>query len=74
MKTTTTAVAVLFATILMTACGTKESAAPAEVAPAATAAPAEAPPAEATPPATTDAPANNEDAGQTSGDKVAPTP
>ena len=85
MKTTTTAVAVLFATILMTACGTKESAAPAEVAPAATAAPAEAAPAataapaeaapaEATPQATSETPPNNEDAGATSGDKVAPTP
>ena len=40
MKTITTAVAVLLATILMTACEKKESAAPAEAAPAA-AAPAE---------------------------------
>ena len=44
MKTITTAVAVLLATIFMTACGKKESAAPAEAAPAATAAPAEAAP------------------------------
>ena len=47
MKTITTAVAVLLASIFMTACGKKESAAPAEAAPAATAAPAEAAPAEA---------------------------
>ena len=49
MKTITTAVAVLLATIFMTACEKKESAAPAEAAPAATAAPAEASPAEAAP-------------------------
>ena len=55
MKTITTAVAVLLATILMTACGKKESAAPAEAAPAATAAPAEA----AAPAATPEAPAND---------------
>ncbi len=68
MKTITTAVAVLLASIFMTACAKKESAAPAEAAPAATAAPAEAAPAEAT----SEAPANNEDAPATSGDKVAP--
>ena len=45
MKTITTAFAVLLATIFMTACEKKESAAPAEAAPAATAAPAEAAPA-----------------------------
>jgi hypothetical protein len=69
MKTITTTVAMLFATIFMTACEKKEVAAPAEAAPAATAAPAEA-----TPPATSETPPNNEDAGATSGDKVAPTP
>ena len=63
MKTITTAVAVLLASIFMTACGKKESAAPVEAAPAATAAPAEAAPA---------APANDEDAPATGGDKVAP--
>ena len=67
MKTITTTVTVLLAAILMTACGKKESAAPAEAAPAATAAPAEAAPAAA--PA---AQANDEDASQTGGDKVAP--
>jgi len=67
MKTITTAVAVLLATILMTACEKKESAAPAEAAPPAAAAPAEAAPAAA--PA---AQANDEDASQTGGDKVAP--
>src|SRR5947207_15620051 len=67
MKTITMTVAVLLATLLMTACGKKESAAPAETAPAATAAPAEAAPA-----ATSAAPANDEDASQTGGDKVAP--
>jgi predicted small lipoprotein YifL len=67
MKTITTTVAVLLAAILMTACGKKESAAPAEAAPAATAAPAEAAPA-----ATPAAQANDEDASQTGGDKVAP--
>jgi hypothetical protein len=77
MKAITTAAALLFATILMTACGNKESAAPAEEAPAATAAPAEAAPAETAPAetapaATSEAPANDEDAGHTSGDKVAP--
>ena len=72
MKTTTTTVAVLLASIFMTACENKESAAPAETAPAATTAPAEtAAPAEAAP-AATEAPANDEDASQTSGDKVAP--
>ncbi len=69
MKTITTAVAVVLAAMLMTACEKKESEAPAE-APAAAAAPA-APAAEA-PAATSEAPANNEDASQTSGDKVAP--
>ena len=59
MKTITTTVAVLLAAILMTACGKKESAAPAEAAPAAT-------------PATPAAQANDEDASQTGGDKVAP--
>ncbi len=72
MKTITTAVAVLLATIFMTACGNKESAAPAEAAPAETAAPAEAAPAEAAPAATSEAPANTEDEPATSGDKVAP--
>jgi len=72
MKTTTMAVAVLLASIFMTACAKKESPAPAEAAPAATATPAEAAPAEAPPPATSETPANDEDAGQTSGDKVAP--
>ena len=67
MKSITMAVAMLLASIFMTACGNKESAAPAEVAPATTAAPAEAAPA-----ATSEAMANDEDAGQTSGDKVAP--
>ena len=67
MKTITTTVAVLLAAILMTACGKKESAAPAEAGPAATAAPAEAAPA-----ATPAAQANDEDASQTGGDKVAP--
>ena len=67
MKTITTAVAVLLATIFMTACAKKESAAPAEAAPAATAAPAEAAPA-----ATSEAPPNTEDAPATGGDKVAP--
>ena len=67
MKTITTAFAVLLATIFMTACGKKESAAPAETAPAATAAPAEAPP-----PATSETPANTEDSPATGGDKVAP--
>ena len=68
MKTITTTVTVLLAAILMTACGKKESAAPAEAAPAATAAPAEA----AAPAATPAAQANDEDASQTGGDKVAP--
>jgi hypothetical protein len=67
MKTITTAVAVLLASMFLTACQKKESAAPAEAAPAATAAPAETAPA-----ATSEAPANDEDASQTSGDKVAP--
>ena len=68
MKTITTAFAVLLATIFMTACEKKESAAPAETAPATTAAPAEAAP----PPATTETPANTEDSPATGGDKVAP--
>ena len=79
MRTITTAVGVLLATIFMTACGAKESTAPAEAAPAATTAPAEpapaateAAPAAEAPAATTEAPANNEDGSQTSGDKVAP--
>ena len=67
MKSMTMAVAMLLASIFMTACGNKESAAPAEAAPATTAAPAEAAPA-----GTSEAMANDEDAGQTSGDKVAP--
>ena len=66
MKTITTAFAVLLATIFMTGCAKKESAAPAEAAPATTAAPAEeAPPATAETPANPDSPA-------TGGDKVAP--
>ena len=75
MKTITTAVAVLLTSIFMTACGNKESAAPAEAPPAATTGPAEAAPADAAPAATSEAPAapeNDEDASQTSGDKVAP--
>ena len=72
MKTITTAFAALLATIFMTACEKKESAAPAEAAPAATAAPAEASPAVAPPPATSEAPANTEDSPATGGDKVAP--
>jgi len=68
MKTITTTVAVLLAAILMTACGKKESAAPAEAAPATTAAPAEMAP----PPATSETPANTEDSPATGGDKVAP--
>jgi hypothetical protein len=61
MKHVNTAIAVLAASLLMAACGPKETtAAPEAAAPAA----AEAPPA---------APANAEDASQTSGDKVAPT-
>jgi hypothetical protein len=72
MKTITTAVAVLLASIFMTACEKKESAAPAEAAPAATTAPAEAAPTEAAPAAPSETPPNDEDAGQTSGDKVAP--
>ena len=72
MKTITTAVAVLLASIIMTACGKNESAAPAEAATAVTPAPAEAAPAEAAPAATSEAPANDEDTGHTSGDKVAP--
>ena len=70
MKTITTTVAVLVASILMTACAKKEAAAPAEAAPTATA-PAAAP-AEAAPAATSEAPPNTEDAGQTSGDKISP--
>src|SRR5688572_16455208 len=69
MKTITTAVAVLVATIFMTACAKKDSPAPAEAAPVVVApavAPAEAAPAEAAPAA------NDEDGSQTSGDKVAP--
>jgi hypothetical protein len=66
MKTITTAVGALLATILMTACGNQESAAPAETAPAATSAPVPAP--AETAPAT----ANDEDGSQTSGDKVSP--
>ena len=69
MKTITTAVAVLLASIFMTACAKKESAAPAEAAPAAT---PKRPRQKRPPPATSEAPANDEDAGQTSGDKVAP--
>ena len=69
MKTITTAVAVLLASILMTACAKKEGEAPAETAPAATAAPAETAPA-----ATPEVPANTEDGSLTSGDKVAPKP
>jgi hypothetical protein len=69
MKTITTAAAVLLASIFMTACEKKESAAPAEAAPAATEAPAEAPPA-----ATSEAPANSVDSPATGGDKVAPKP
>ncbi len=67
MKTITTAVAVLLASIFMTACGKKESAAPVEAAPAATAAPAEAAPA-----ATPEASANEDESTHTGGDKVAP--
>jgi len=67
VKTITTAFAVLLATIFMTACGKKESAAPAETAPATTAAPAEAAPA-----ATSEAVPNTEDSTATGGDKVAP--
>ena len=67
MKTITTAVAVLLASIIMTACGNKESTAPAESAPAESVAPTEAAPA-----ATSEAPANTEDQPATSGDKVAP--
>ena len=73
MKTITTAVAVLLASIFMTACEKKESAAPAEAAPAATAAPAEAAPAEAAPAPTSEAPANTEDSPATGGDKVKPS-
>ena len=69
MKNMTTAVAVLLASIFMTACGKKESAAPAEAAPAATAAPAEAAPA-----AASEAPPNNVDATATGGDKVTSKP
>ena len=72
MKTITTTVTIVLASIFMTACAKKEeSAAPAEPAPAAMAAPA---PAEAAPAATPDAAANTEDGSQTSGDKVAPKP
>lgn len=67
MKTITTTVAVFLAAILMTACAKKETAPPAEATPAATTAPAEAAPA-----ATPAAQANDEDASQTGGDKVAP--
>lgn len=66
MKITTTAVAVLLASVLMTACAKKEEAPPAEAAPAATA------PAETAPAPTPDPAANTEDGSQTSGDKVAP--
>lgn len=71
-----TVVAALLASVFMAACAKKES--PPETAPAATEAPAPAPaeaaPAEATPAeaAPAAAPANDEDASQTSGDKVAP--
>jgi hypothetical protein len=71
MKTITTAVVVLLASMFMSACGKKESVAPAEAAPAVTPAPA---PAEAAPAATSEVPANDEDGSQTSGDKVAPKP
>lgn len=74
MKTITTAVAALLASILMTACGNKETTAPAEAAPAVTPAPAEAAPAEAAPAPTTEAPANTEDSPATGGDKVSPKP
>jgi hypothetical protein len=68
MKITTTAVAVLLASVLMTACAKKEEAPPAEMAPATEAAPA----AEMAPAATPDPSTNTEDGSQTSGDKVAP--
>ena len=71
MKTITTAVGVLLATMFMTACGNKESAAPPEAAPATTSAPVPTP-AEAAP--ATAPPANNEDGPATSGDKVSPKP
>jgi hypothetical protein len=76
MKITTAAVAVLLASIFVTACE-KKDAAPAEAAPVATAPaaesapPADAAPAEAAPAA---APETNPDAPATGGDKVAPTP
>jgi hypothetical protein len=69
MKTITTTVTVLLATMFMTACAKKDSPAPAEAAPVVVApavAPAETAPAEAVPAA------NNEDGSQTSGDKVTP--
>jgi hypothetical protein len=69
VKTITAAVAVLLASIVMTACAKKESAAPVEAAPEATSAPAEAPPAEAAPAAV---PADEEEGPHTSGDKVKP--
>jgi hypothetical protein len=67
MRISTTAVAVLLASVWMTACAKKEEAPAAEVAPAATMAPAETAPA-----ATPDPAANTEDGSQTSGDKVSP--
>jgi outer membrane lipoprotein-sorting protein len=69
MKTITMAVAVLVASMFMSACGKKETVAPAETAPAATPATAEAAPA-----ATSGAESNTEDGSQTSGDKVSPKP
>ena len=65
MKTITTAVAVFLATIFMTACGNRESAAPAEAAP-------QKRRRRKSPAATSEAPANTEDEPATSGDKVAP--
>ena len=71
MKITTAAVAVLLASIFITACG-KKDAAPAEAAPVATAPAAEsAPPAEAAPAA---APEDEAEGPHTGGDKVAPAP
>ena len=70
MKQVTTAIAVLLASMLVTACAQKEAAAPVDTAPAATppAEPMATAPAETAPAATT----NDEDASQTGGDKVAP--
>jgi PBP1b-binding outer membrane lipoprotein LpoB len=70
MKQVTTAIAVLLASMLVTACAQKEAAAPVDAVPAA-AAPAE-PVAVAPAEPAAAAPANDEDASQTGGDKVAP--